>query len=267
MKGALAELPFETASSIARKVKVSEATVGRFCRSIGYASFRDLKGHLKHDIGDHPWLMADRLRELQGNDDGKDDGLTRGMELEIAGLVRVYELARTSEWQRVVARIASCDTVHVAGFQTERGIAQYFANQLQYIRDRVRLLDIAGGNFIETLATDRDTCLVIFEARRYSRLARLLAKEARAAGIPVTLVTDMFCDWGQSAADEVLAVPTQFNQFWDSTALMASLSNLLIHGVFTTLGPEVDTRLDRIVELYGKFTGHVGDPLTQVETG
>jgi DNA-binding MurR/RpiR family transcriptional regulator len=45
-------LPFETAASIAEKVSVSEPTVGRFCRSIGYQSFKDLKDHLKQDIGD-----------------------------------------------------------------------------------------------------------------------------------------------------------------------------------------------------------------------
>lgn len=265
MMSGLSELPFETASSIAKKVEVSEATVGRFCRSLGYTSFKNLKDHLKNDIGDHPWLMSDRLRELQDNEVAGDAAMASGMELEIAGLVSVYELARTPEWRRAVKRLATRDCVHVAGFQTERGIAQYFANQLQYIRDRVTLLDLAGGNFIETLATDQDACLVIFEARRYSRLAKLLAQEARAAGIPVTLVTDIFCDWGHAVADEVFAVRTQFHQFWDSTALMASLSNLLIHGVFTELGPEVDNRLDKIARLYGRFTGHVGAPQAQVE--
>lgn len=145
MIGALAQLPFETASSIAKKVKVSEATVGRFCRSIGYSSFRSLKEHLKHDIGDHPWLMRDRLRELQSLGTVADRDLTRGMELEINGLVSIYEMARTEQWQQVVTRLTHCTAVYVAGFQTERGMAQYFANQLQYIRDRVHLLDLSGA--------------------------------------------------------------------------------------------------------------------------
>lgn len=38
MRAALAELPFATAASVAKTVKVSEATVGRFCRCIGYTS-------------------------------------------------------------------------------------------------------------------------------------------------------------------------------------------------------------------------------------
>lgn len=264
MNGALAELPFETAASIAKKVKVSEATVGRFCRSIGYASFKDLKDRLKGDIGDYPWLMSDRLKELQKSAKADETHLTLGMEMEIAAIVSVYECARTPEWQRVVERLARCDVVHVTGFQTERGIAQYFANQMQYLRDRVSLLDLAAGNFAEALASTEESCLVIFEARRYSRLAKVLAQEARAAGIPVTLITDVYCDWGPEVADEVFRVPTQFNQFWDSTAQMASLSNLLINGVFLELGAGVEDRLSRVAELYGRMTGHVGDPVAQV---
>jgi DNA-binding MurR/RpiR family transcriptional regulator len=262
---ALDEVPFETAASLAAKVGVSEATVGRFCRSNGYASFKNFKEHLKGDLGDRPWLISDRLNELQKNAREDETHLTRGMELEIAAMVRVYEYARSPDWQRVVERLARSQCVFVAGFQTERGLAQYFANQMQYIRDRVILLDLAGGNFAEALATDRNACLVIFEARRYSRMAKLLAREAQNAGIPVTLITDLFCDWGRDVADEVFAVPSQFNQFWDSTALMASLGNLIINAVFLELGPGVEDRLGRIARLYGRFTGHVGDPVAPVE--
>jgi DNA-binding MurR/RpiR family transcriptional regulator len=264
MNSSLTELPFETAASIAAKVKVSEATVGRFCRTIGYDSFKKLKEHLKGHVGDHPWLMSDRLNELRKNSENDETHLARGMEMEIAALVSVYELATTKDWQCVVKRLAKTDRVFIAGFQTERGIAKYFANQLQYVRDRITLMDLAGGNFSELLASDTDTCLVIFEARRYSRQAKVLAQEAHSAGIPVTLITDVYCDWGNGVADEVFAVPTQVNQFWDSTALMASLGNLLINGVFMKLGPDSGDRLNRIAELFGRFTGHVDDPVAHV---
>ena len=59
-------------------------------------------------------------------------------------------------------------------------------------------------------------------------------------------------------------MPTQVNQFWDSTALMASLGNLLINGVFMELGPDTGDRLNQIAELFGRITGHVGDPVTQI---
>ena len=40
-------VPFETAASLAARVEVSEPTVGRFCRSLGYSSFKD---HLKREV-------------------------------------------------------------------------------------------------------------------------------------------------------------------------------------------------------------------------
>ncbi len=260
MLAEFANLPFETAASLAAKVAVSEPTVGRFCRAIGYDGFKDLKKNLRSDMGDQPWLIKDRLRDLQERTKAGEDQLTRGLELEMAALVAVYETAHTPEWERVGKRLATVGSVFIAGFQTERGIAQVFAHQLQYLRDKVQLLDLASGNFADMLASqDKDTALVIFEARRYSQSALLLADEAKAAGIPVTLITDPYCDWGHKVADEIFVVPTSFNLFWESTAQMASLANLLVNVLFLELGPQVEERMNKIARLYGKFTGHV-DP-------
>lgn len=260
MLAELASLPFETAASLATKVKLSEPTVGRFCRAIGYDGFKDLKKNLQNDMGDQPWLIGDRLRELQEQTIAGKDHLSRGLELEIAALVSVYETAQLPEWVLVVQRLATAQSVFVVGFQTERGIAQIFVHQLQYLRDKVQLVDLASGNFADVLATQNpDATLVIFEARRYSRHAKLLASEAKAAGIPVTLITDPYCDWGHSVADEVFVVPTSFNLFWESTAQMASLANLLVNSVFMELGPDVQDRMNKVAQLYGKLTGHADD--------
>lgn len=268
MLAQLATIPFETAASLAEKVGVSEPTVGRFCRALGYTGFKDLKTHLQQDMGDQPWLVGDRLHDLQARHRAGEDQLVRGLELEMGALVAVYELAQSAEWAAVVKRLANVGAVFATGFQTERGMAQIFVNQLQYLRDGVELLDLAGGNFAQVLARDNtDAALVIFEARRYSRLARDLATAAKAAGIPVTLITDPYCDWGRDVADEMFVVPTQFNLFWESTAQMASLANLLVNGVFMELGPKVEDRMDRIAALYGQFTGHVGSaPARKTET-
>jgi len=260
------DLPFETAATLAAKVELSEVSIGRFCRAIGYANFKDLKDHLKDDIGDQPWLIKDRLDALRRAPGQREERLSQGLEAEIAGLVGVYELARTPEWQRAVTRFARAPRVLVAGFQTERGLAQYFAAQMQYVRPGVQLVDLSAGNFAEVLAegVPEGTCLAIFEARRYSRQALVLAREARARGIAVTIFTDRYCSWGADFADELFMVATQFNQFWDSTAHLGLLGNLLINDIFLALGEGAETRLNDIARLYGAFTGHVGNPLTPV---
>jgi DNA-binding MurR/RpiR family transcriptional regulator len=100
---------------------------------------------------------------------------------------------------------------------------------------------------------------VIFEARRYSRLAKVLAQEAKTAGVHTILVTDAFCEWGRGLVDEMLVVSTQFNLFWDSSAQMASLVSLLVNAIFIELGPQVEVRMNTIAALHGRITGNVGD--------
>ncbi|MEO5757229.1 MAG: RpiR family transcriptional regulator, partial [Mesorhizobium sp.] len=150
------------------------------------------------------------------------------------------------------------ERVFIGGFQSERGIAATMAHLLQYVRDGVHLVDHSSGSFGEVLLGSRNAALVLFDARRYSRQAPILARRARDAGLPVTLVTDLFCDWGHECASEVFALPSEINLFWDTNTPMLSLVHLMLNGIIGELGPDVEARLDRMSELYGDFVGHAG---------
>lgn len=257
----LDSLPFETAASVADRIGVSEASVGRYCRSIGFAHFKGLKASLQVDLGERAWLIGDRLRDFADRArDGRAD-LAQGLEREIAAIVANYETAATLEFAAVADRLARRRQVFIAGFQTERGHAQYLANMLQYLRPEVHLLDLAAGNFAEVLlAPPEEACLVLIDARRYSQQARALAEAATAADVPVTLITDPFCDWSRGLVREQFTVEVEFNQFWDATSGFASLCALLVNAVFTRLGPEVEDRMTRISEFYDRFIGHTVAP-------
>ncbi len=257
----LSDVPFETAGSMARKIGVSELTVGRFCRAMGYQRFKDLKADLKDDLGDRHWLIADRLVEFQRRSQGNHDYLAQNLQLEIASLVRVYEIAQSAEFDAVVRRLAHMPKVYVGGFQTERGIASLLAHQLQYLRDGVHLVDLSSGSFAEVLLSPpRETCLVLVDSRRYSLPTKLLAEKAHDAGIPVTLIADPYCSWAAGQVSEVFAVPTEMNFVWESMAQMASLVNLLINGVFNEIGPAVEDRMNKVAALYSSFIGYVDGP-------
>ncbi|MBL9063066.1 MurR/RpiR family transcriptional regulator [Tabrizicola sp.] len=253
----LPSLPFETAATVAGKVGVSEASVGRFCRSIGYRHLKDLKSSLQLDLGEKAWLIGDRLKDFHRRSQQGSGELARALEHEIAAVVTVYELAATPAFQAAVHRLARRRAVWVAGFQTERGHAAELVHNMQYLRAGVHLADIAGGHFAEVLLSDpAETTLVLIDGRRYSRLTRDLALAARDEGIPVTLITDPYCDWGPGVVTELFAVPTDLNHFWDTTSAMSSLIGLMVNGVFRDLGAEVEGRMARVSELYGDFIGH-----------
>ncbi|MBS0563180.1 MAG: MurR/RpiR family transcriptional regulator [Proteobacteria bacterium] len=257
----LKELPFETAASVGAKVGVSEATVGRYCRSLGYRHFKDLKTAIQSDLGDKAWLIGERLQEFALRLRSGPADTRRGLEREIAAIIANYEIAATPEFARAVRRLAHCPQVFVAGFQTERGHGAFLAHGLQYLRAGVQLLDLSAGTFAEVLlAPPGQACLVMIDGRRYSRLTRRLAAAARERAIPVTLITDPYCVWSSEVADEAFVVQTDFNQFWDATSAMSSLICQIVNAVFAELGPDVEERMSRVSNLYNDFIGHAGDP-------
>ncbi|MCC0065235.1 MAG: MurR/RpiR family transcriptional regulator [Defluviimonas sp.] len=252
-------LPFETAATVAQKVGVSEASVGRFCRTIGYRHLKDLKGSLQLDLGDRAWLIGDRLKDFHRRSRESGAELSLAFEREVAALVTVYELAASPAFDTMIRRLAHRRAVWVAGFQTERGHAAELVHNLQYLRPGVHLADVAGGHFAEILLGDPgDTTLVLIDGRRYSRLTQDLAQAARDAGIPATLITDPYCDWARDLVAEIFAVPTDLNHFWDTTSAMSSLIGLMVNGVFRELGAGVEDRMARVSALYGDFIGHTG---------
>lgn len=251
-------VPFETASSLAGKLNVSPVTVGRFCRRMGYRNFRELKAELKFDIAATPWPRGEQFDQLVAGDAGKSE-LQRDFDLNVAGMLEVYNLARTPEWDVIATILAEAPELYVAGFQPERGVAAQFAYMLQYARPNVRAVDLAAGHFADVLA---DECpgkaLVIVETRRYSRQAQMLARHARKAGIALVFITDKYCHWAHRYTPHVLALPTESAMFWDTLVPMVAALTLLSNAVVLKLGAGAEPRLSRISELYQEFTGHVG---------
>ena len=253
-------IAFETAHSVAEKLQVSSITVGRFARKMGYRHFKDLKADLRMTMSGVPWLVGDQITDFIGTH-GESDRSKRSLELELAGIIEVYAIAETESWKAVVALLARSKHVHVAGFQTERGVAATLANLLQYAREGVSMVDSSAGHYNDLFATSpAGQCLVIVDMRRYSEQAYALAEQAHNEGIPIVMITDKFCDWIRKFTEHVIAVPTEVELFWSSQVALSCAVNLLVNDVIGTLGTKVEKRLERLSALYQTHIGHVGHP-------
>lgn len=249
----LPRLPFETAASIAEAVGVSQMTVGRFLRGVGYSNLSELKDELRQGLGASSLLVSNRVERLgEGGEAG--ERLRRNFDLEVESLLTVYELPGTPAWTRTAARLAEADSVSAAGFQTLEGIASIFVQRLTYLRPAVRLLDGRDGTFADLLAGgERKPALVLFEMRRETRACRLLAEAAAERGVGLTVICDAHCAWAHELADDVLVASTESHLFWDNQAPFLSLLNLLLDGVARALEPAVGERTRRLHALQDRF--------------
>jgi DNA-binding MurR/RpiR family transcriptional regulator len=249
-----AELPFETAESLAKRLGISAMTVGRTLKALGYRGLGELRAEMRSEVPEAaaaPWLSRGTTQPVVKNVDR-----ARALRAEIEAIEAVHALAETTVWRNVVSTLAGADRVFVTGFQTERGVAMSFADQLAYVRPEVRLLSVADRAFadLRTEASEK-SCLVLIDCRRYSRWFRLLAQRATELRVPAIIVTDAYCRWATELSQLALRVRTDSGRFWDNNAPLASLLNLLLEDVIERLGDTVYTQLDAASEFGAAFVG------------
>lgn len=245
------QLPFETAASIGARVGVSAMTVARLVKQLGYANLAALKDDLRGDARDAPWLLSRPAPSADAR-----------LRAETAAIAGVYAQAETPEWAAVVALLATAPRVHVAGFQTEAGLAAGFARHLSYVRANVDTIDSAAGIHDVVIDAGPHDVFVALDVRRYSRQFRVLAEKVAAAGRPLVVITDPYCPWARDLTPHILTAEVALGHFWDMNTALASLLNLLVDGVVQRIGPGVvHERLAQLSENYSDFIGFQGRAL------
>ncbi len=250
----LADIPFETARSIATRLEVSPMTVGRYLRRMGFDGLDELKLELRRDGSNNPaWQVKGSVGRLR--DDNREGKLLAGLiQQQIDNLGMIYELTTAPEWQQAIDALIAASEVYVAAYQNVRGIAQYFASQLSYTRSRVQFVDGLNGTYAELLdGSVEGRVLFLHDVRRFAAKARPLAEEARRAGVKVILFTDEFCPWAPEVSDICLVVPGSHGPLWDGAATTVAVMDLLLSNIIVVVGDEVGERVAQLTRLQNVF--------------
>lgn len=252
----IADLPFETARSIAQRLQLSPMTVGRYLRRMGFDGLDELKNELRHGSANPAWQVKGRFEGLE--QDRQEGKLLAGLiQQQIDNLTQIYGVVQSSEWQKTIDALIGATEVYVAAYQNVRGVAQYFASQLSYTRPRVQFVDGLNGTYSELLdGSVEGRLLFLHDVRRFAAKARPLAQEARRAGVKVVLLTDEFCPWGPEVSDICLIVPGSHGPLWDGAATMTAVMDLMLSNIIVVLGEEVNERVEtltRLQDIFGDF--------------
>ncbi len=183
-------------------------------------------------------------------------GRKEQIEGHVQALRQVIEMTRQPTWSEAVALLATSEQVWIAGFQSERGIAEHMRAELQLLRNGVRGLDRASGSYSDVVleATRRD-CIVLIDLNRHSQHFRQLIELAAEQHIPVIVLTDVHAPWVTGKVRCLFELPTELGMFWASLWPMAMLMDFLFNGVARHMGSSVEERLLKVSELHRHFTG------------
>ncbi|MDR0215099.1 MAG: MurR/RpiR family transcriptional regulator [Comamonas sp.] len=181
------ELASYAASELAALAGVSNATVSRFIRRLGYASYEEAKRDVrrekesgsplfqavKKDAGGQVSLIATHLEQSQSN------------------LARTFAQLSDEQMQDIVTALVEAPRVLIFGTRGSHGFVRYLRWQMLRVLPSVVAMPEAGESLAEHLAglTPQD-CLVVFGIRRQTRQISGLLEVASKSGCKILFICD-----------------------------------------------------------------------------
>jgi len=231
------ELASYSASELAELAGVSNATVSRFVRRLGYEDFNAARRSVRAERRQGSPLLLDAKSRAA------EDTVAAHLKDGRANLDATF--ARVSEplIDDIVRALVEARTLWIAGYRSSQAFAFYFRWQVFQFLPRSQLLPGPGETLGEYMASiEKGDCLVAFGLRRRVPQLQHLVAHAAQAGAKVLYIGDHLMG-EQAHADWLLRCDTRAPGALDNHVAVIGLCDLLITRVFRALGRKGRERL------------------------
>ncbi|MDQ0142753.1 MurR/RpiR family transcriptional regulator [Cupriavidus necator] len=223
-----------TASELAGLANVSNATVTRFVRRMGYASYDDARKHVRAEkSAGSPLLLAGS----EGADGSAETGsLGAHLQQGLANLAATYRRLSEAQLREIAGAILCARKVWIVGFRSSHPLAMYLRWQLLQIVPGAQAVPGAGETMGEHLAamTEDDVVIVLALRRRVRELPSVVAQAAKACS-RLLYITEQGAP-ARVPAKWVLRCDVQAPGVLDNHAAVVALCHLLVTQVLELAG-------------------------------
>lgn len=226
---------FLSAAELARHVGVSQPSVTRLAKQLGYQGYTELIADFRANLQqtEAPPEGANRFQKVLGD--------------QIANLRSLSESLDDPRWLRDIAEcIRTASTVVVFGTRISSSLAHDFAYRLARLRPAVQLLSHGGSASMDEVALGgltEDPVLVVFSMPRYPAELLPIVNMAREQGYQVVQFTDTPLASLTASDDLVAPVPMSWATTFGSHAAAYALTAMVIDEVASVGDESVRERL------------------------
>lgn len=233
---------FLTARQLAERVQVSEATVIRFARFLGFSGYQEFYAAMTAYLMDRLSTIR-RLAEYttpQGN-----DLFERAIQKDMDTLAQAQAALPSENLKRIGKLLAEAPAVYIAGYRSSYSLAWYLSFYLSWILPNVHILRMDISFEMLSNAPKGSVVLGISFPRYSSWTVRAIAI-AKELGLTTAALTSDGLSPLAANAQYTVSIPYQPISFIDSFAAPMSLLNCIILSVAEALGPKMKEKLETL---------------------
>jgi len=254
------EAAFFSIADLAREAGVSESSVVRFARALGFDGYPDLQRALG-DMLRRQLTTVERLKHSAPGTDGHTPMLETVMHADLRAIRHTMEEIDREQFRRAVGVLRTADTIHVLGGRGTMGLAQVLGLGLHWVLRNVRLPTGSPTDGIDAMmgVQGGDVAFAI-SFPRYTQATLNMLKIAKDRGATTIVLTDSAISPLAQYADLLLTARCEHVSYVDSLCAPLSVINALLAEIGAQ-DPDQTARaleeMERVWETYGIYAEDV----------
>ena len=246
------ELVLLSIHDISTRLGVSEATISRFTRHVGYQDFKELKADLLNQI-EETKSPAEKLSASLLQDNSSLLGMLRYQQFCIEKTMAHLEESYVSS---IVDTMVSSRRIFLFGKGAASSLAELLRFRLSRFGMDVTLFPAGGSEVFETLNfIQKEDFIILFGFQRTPVEAGVILKHCRGLGCKTLLITSRMLDDSDHTADYQLFVyrgqPKEYHSMAAPVALLDALV-ILIAARLSSSATDALENLHHLKEYYKK---------------
>ena len=253
------EACFMTSTEIAMKLGVSESSVIRFSRTVGFAGFMDFQKALRKDYQDKVLSISSSITvpsqriAKQAKLDTSADYINRHFKNAAHNLEEIFIQNSIQTFEQAADIIISSKHKYIAATRGNICLADYFILYLKQMVPHVTMTTTTTMSPIDHMCNISQTdCLILFSFPRYSLQDKVTAQMAHDAGASIIVITDKPSSELAQYATILLTVPVDSNTFFNSMIAPQFVSEALLETI-SHKAKGIEKRLNTIDKYLGKL--------------
>ena len=219
---------FLTASKLAKKAGVSEATIVRLAQVLGFDGYPKLQQMLRKNLQNR-LTTVNRLEQTVKNIRTDGDILTRIIQEDIRNLSETLRDISLETFHKAVTDMKNARRIYVVGLRGAHAPALVLALYLRFLQKQASAVIPGYGDVWNTLhGMTSDDLVIGISFPRYTRLTIEILEYAKENGARVGAITDSVISPLARNADWVLPVHSRLDSFIESFTAAMSLVNALL---------------------------------------
>lgn len=225
------DIIFLTASRLARRAGVSEATIVRLAQALGFNGYPGMQRMFRDEFHERLSTVT-RLEETVRHVRDEGDVLVKIFQEDLQNLSQTLRDLSVETFRRAVGEIVASRRIYLIGLHQAHAPALVLANYLSHIREGVRLLESGYGDIWDGLyGIGKEDLIIGISISRYTRLTMETIAHAGDQGAKVGVITDTLLSPLTRYAHWVLPVKCRLDSYICSFTAAMSLVNALLTAV------------------------------------